>query len=109
MSQGLISRRCSVATAGLLLAAAAGCSSTGVVPMGPNSYMVSKQSAAGVFGTPNGVRADILREANAFCTTRGEVAEVTKSETKSAIPLARQGSAHLEFKCVPATPAQPAQ
>lgn len=78
-----------------------GCASTGVVPADRGTYMISKQSAAGVFGTPDGVRADIYVEANEYCARTGNAVETVSIEAKPAIPFVRQGSALLYFKCVP--------
>lgn len=80
--------------------ALSGCASTGVVPADHGTYMVAKQSAAGVFGTPDAVRADIYTEANEFCTKSGKGVETVKLEIKGAIPFVRTGSAMLQFKCV---------
>ena len=77
-----------------------GCASTGVVPADRGTYMIAKQSAAGVFGTPDGVRADIYQEANDFCARTGKAVETVNIEVKGAIPFVRQGSAMLQFKCV---------
>ena len=63
--------------------------------------MISKQSAAGVFGTPDGVRADIYKEANEFCGRTGNAVETVNTEIKGAIPFVRTRSAMLQFKCVP--------
>ena len=78
----------------------AGCASTGVVPADKGTFMISKQSAAGVFGTPDGVRADIYTEANEFCARTGKGVETVNVEIKGAIPFVRTGSAMLHFKCV---------
>ncbi|MDO8775015.1 MAG: hypothetical protein Q7K57_41180 [Burkholderiaceae bacterium] len=85
-----------------ILAAAllAGCASTGVVPADRGTYLISKQSAAGVFGTPDGVRADIYVEANEYCGRTGKAVETVNIEIKGAIPFVRTGSALLQFKCV---------
>lgn len=83
-----------------LTIAMTGCASTGVVPAEKGTYMISKQSAAGVFGTPDGVRADIYTEASEFCARSGKVFETVHTEVKHAIPFARQGSAMLQFKCI---------
>jgi len=80
-----------------------GCASTGVVPADHGTYMISKQSAAGIFGTPDGVRADIYKEANVFCDGQGKGVETVNTEIKGAIPFVRTGSAMLVFKCVPIT------
>ncbi len=78
----------------------AGCASTGVVPADRGTFLISKQSAAGVFGTPDGVRADIYVEANAYCQRTGKAVETVNIEVKGAIPFVRTGSALLQFKCV---------
>ena len=78
----------------------AGCASTGVVPADKGTFLISKQSAAGVFGTPDGVRADIYLEANAYCQRTGKAVETVNIEVKGAIPFVRTGSALLQFKCV---------
>lgn len=88
--------------AATVLGLLAGCASTGVVTVDQGTYMISKQSAAGMFGTPEGVKADIYREANEFCAARGQSVETVKAETKHAIPFTRQGSASLTFRCVTA-------
>lgn len=77
-----------------------GCASTGVVPADKGTYLISKQSAAGVFGTADGVRADIYVEANEFCAKSGRAVETVTVEVNNAIPFVRQGSATLQFRCV---------
>ena len=46
------------------------CSSTGVVPMDSGTYMIAKRSAQVGFGPPDGVKADVYREANDFCAKK---------------------------------------
>lgn len=91
------------AVAALVIASLAGCASTGVVPTDKGAYMISKQSAAGIFGTPAGVMADIYKEANEFCAGKDQAVETINADQKNAIPFARQGSASLQFRCVPKT------
>lgn len=88
----------------LLLAA---CASTGVMPVGDGVFMISKQSAAGIFGTPAGVEADIYREANAYCAARHQVIETVDVQTQNAVPFYHEGSATLRFRCVQPPPASP--
>ncbi len=80
----------------------AACASTGVVPVGDGVYMISKQSAAGVFGTPAGVEADIYRTANAYCAARHQVLETVDVQTQNAVPFSHEGSATLHFRCTSA-------
>ena len=77
-----------------------GCASTGVVPADRGTYMLSKQSAAGIFGTSGGVRADIYAEANEFCARTNEAVETVNLEVKDAVPFVRTSSVMLQFKCV---------
>lgn len=81
----------------------AGCASTGIVPMDQGSFMVSKQSAAGIFGTPEGVKADVYTEANAHCARTGQAVETISLDVKGAIPFVRTGSAALQFRCIAKT------
>jgi len=78
----------------------AGCASTGVVPTDRDKYVISKQSAAGIFGTSGGVRADIYAEANQFCARSNKTVETVNLDIKDAVPFVRTSSATLEFKCV---------
>ena len=78
----------------------AGCASTGVVPADRGTYLISKQSAAGIFGTPEGVKLDIYKEANEFCSREGKAVETIDVKADHAIPFVREGSATLHFKCV---------
>lgn len=78
----------------------AGCASSGVIPTDRGAFMISKQSAAGVFGTPEGVKGDIYTEANAYCAKSGQQVETINIDIKGAIPFVRTGSASLEFRCV---------
>jgi hypothetical protein len=78
----------------------AGCASSGVVPADRGTYLISKQSAAGVFGTPEGVKLDIYKEANEFCSQEGKTVETIDVKTENAVPFVHEGSATLHFKCV---------
>jgi len=85
----------------------AACASTGVMPVGDGVFMLSKQSAAGIFGTPAGVEADIYREANAYCAAQHQVIETVDVQTQNAVPFSHEGSATLRFRCVQPPPASP--
>lgn len=78
----------------------AGCASTGVIPTGNGEFMISKQSAAGIFGTPAGVEADIYKQANAYCAAHHEVLETVNVQTENAVPFYHEGAATLHFRCV---------
>ena len=94
---------CSMAAASLI-----GCASSGVIPTGADTYMLTAKSAGGLFTNGNAVLANLYKEANTFCASQGgKVVQTTSTNAQNAIPFARMPNAKLEFKCVPA-PAVPA-
>jgi hypothetical protein len=89
-----------VVFAGGLTLALLGCSSTGVIPVDRDSYMIGKKDGSPGLGVSLSTKADVYREANAFCMSKGlEVETLNLSVTPAA--LARLGSTELRFKCVP--------
>ena len=74
------------------------CSSTGVVPMDGGTFMIAKRSAQPGFGPPNGVKADVYREANEFCTKQHKTVETVNLEVTDS-GFARPGSVSLQFRC----------
>lgn len=51
------------------------CANPGVVQTGPNTYVISRSSAAGAFANTSMLKAEVIREANAFASGKGKVAE----------------------------------
>ena len=78
-----------------------GCASSGVIPTGADSYMLTKTSAGGAFVSGAAVKGDLYVEANKFCADKGLVVDTLEASSKNAIPFARMPSAELHFKCVP--------
>jgi hypothetical protein len=77
----------------------AGCSSTGVVSTGPDTYMVAK-SGGGPGASGAEMSADLYREATAFCAAQKKQfmrISVTEQDNK---PFVRLANAKLEFRCV---------
>lgn len=77
-----------------------GCASSGVIPTGQNSYMITAKSAGGMFTNGNAVLANLYGEANTFCQQRGEAVETIDTNAQNAIPFARMPNAKLDFRCV---------
>ena len=76
----------------------ASCSSTGVVPMDAGTYLIAKRSAQAGFGPPDGVKADVYKEANEFCAREdAKVKTLNLDITNSG--LARPGNVSLTFSC----------
>lgn len=86
--------------ASLIAMVLVGCASSGPVPTGKDTYMITKQSAAGVITPGASIKADIIAEANTFCAKSGKNIELLTSDAKNAIPFARMSSAEISFKCV---------
>jgi hypothetical protein len=84
----------------LLLLAISGCASTGVIPMGNNSYLIGKKDGAPGLGISLTNKADVYKEANIFCSAKGLEVETLNLVTIPARP-AQLGSTELQFKCVP--------
>lgn len=85
----------------ILLAACvlSGCSSSGPVPIGKDTFMITKQSAGGMFVSGSEVKADILKEAYAFCTSQKKHFQIVNSNELNAIP-GRMPSAEVQFMCL---------
>jgi len=77
-----------------------GCASSGIIQTGPDSYTVSKTSAGGGFVSGASVKADLLKEAGAYCAQRGQVIETTSETARDAVPFAHMPSAEVKFHCV---------
>ena len=84
----------------LLLVAGIGCSSTGVIPTGKDTYMVGKRDAQVGFGPPVAAKADVYAEANEFCAKQGKAIETIKLDSTNS-GFGRPASAALEFRCIP--------
>ena len=80
--------------------AIAGCASTGPIPIGKDTYMISKQSAGGMFVSASSVKAEIFQEGFAFCQKQNKVFQVVRSNELSAIPAVRMPSAEVQFMCL---------
>ena len=80
--------------------ALAGCASTGVIPMGQDSYMIGKKDGSPGLGVSITNKAEVYQEANAFCREKGLEVKVLNVTTTPA-RLAQLGSTELQFKCAP--------
>jgi len=75
------------------------CQSTGVIPMDHGTYMIGKKDGSPGLGVSLSNKAEVYKEANAFCHKDGLEVETIKV-TVSPAKLAKLGSTELEFKCV---------
>ncbi len=81
---------------GLVLA---GCSSTGVVSTGSDTYMIAK-SGGGSGASGAEMSAGLYREANAFCTEQKKQFVRISITEQDYMPFVRLANAKLEFRCV---------
>src|SRR5208282_1912608 len=81
----------------IVTALISGCTSSGVVPMGQNTYMISK-SVWGFTG-PAPIKAAELKEADDYCKKQGKVLRVTKT-VEIAIKFGSTPATEVYFKCL---------
>ncbi|MCS6241389.1 hypothetical protein [Shewanella baltica] len=76
------------------------CASTsGVVPMGNNSFLISR-SEKGFDTTGSAVKADAIKEANSFCLSKNLELSILKTSEKDMVPFKSDAQAEIEFTCV---------
>ena len=77
-------------------------SNSGVVPIGQDTYLVSRQAATG-FGGSGTLKADAVREATEFCAGRKKVLQVVSTqEAQPPYILANFPKAEVQFMCLDA-------
>jgi hypothetical protein len=74
------------------------CSSTGVVPINGDTYMIAKRSAQVGFGPPDGVKAEVYKEANSYCSNMQKSVETVDLVVTNS-GFAKPGNVSLEFRC----------
>ena len=93
----------------LAVLAMIGCSSTGVIPMDRDSYMIGKKDGMPGLGVSLTNKAEVYKEANDFCKAKGQEVQTLEVTTRPANP-GQLGSTELRFKCVqPGGTSQPFQ
>ncbi|KLU22265.1 hypothetical protein EOS_31495 [Caballeronia mineralivorans PML1(12)] len=78
-----------------------GCAAnSGVVSMGQDNFMVSRQAATGFSGSGN-LKADAFREANQYCTDQmKDMKVISAHEGEPPFLLGNSPKAEVQFKCV---------
>jgi hypothetical protein len=85
----------------------ASCASTGVIPMDQDSYFIGKKDGSPGLGVSLSNKAEVYKEANAFCQKKNLEVKTLHVTTTPARP-GQLGSTELQFKCVaPGGTAQP--
>jgi hypothetical protein len=73
---------------------------SGVVPIGPDTYMVSRQAASGFTGMGS-LKADAFREASEYCISRNKKIQVVNTiESRPPYILGNFPRAEIQFMCL---------
>lgn len=75
------------------------CASTGVIPIGGDTYTISKQTATG-YESAVSIRGAVLKEANEFCRKNGREMVVVSINNKDGIPGRSYATVDLVFRAV---------
>lgn len=78
-----------------------GCASnSGVIPIGQNTFMVSRQAATGFSGSGK-LKAEAFQEATEYCTRIGKYLQVLSTEeAKPPYILGNFPKAEVQFRCL---------
>ena len=81
-----------------------GCAAnSGVAPIGPNTFMVSRQAASGFSGSGT-LKAEALNEANQFCAARDKsMYALTWTEAAPPYVMGNFPKAEVQFMCLEPT------
>lgn len=79
----------------------AGCASnSGIVPIGPETFMVSRQAATGFSGLGT-LKADAFQEANQYCNKQNKnIRVVNTNESSPPYVLGNFPRAEVQFMCL---------
>ena len=58
----------------LILLIATGCRNPEIVQISPDTYLLTKEDHAGIFGSRSKLKADVITQANKFATMQGKIA-----------------------------------
>lgn len=84
-----------------------GCASnTGIIPIGKDTYMVSRQAATGFSGSGS-LKAEAFQEANTYCTSQGKALQVVNTqEAQPPFVFGNYPKAEVQFMCLNAGDAE---
>jgi hypothetical protein len=73
--------------------------STGVVPIGQDTYMISR-TEKGFIGSSSRVKAEAFKEANQFCVSQGKKLQVVSTSQKDMVLYQSDAQAEIQFMCL---------
>lgn len=77
-----------------------GCSSSGPVPMGKDTYLITKEGIGSLISAAS-LKADLYKEANAFCHSEGKEFQPIRENAIESIQGKNGSSAEVQFRCLP--------
>jgi hypothetical protein len=80
------------------LAALGGCAATGVVPIGQDTYMVSRQGAGG-WSSVGKLKAEAFAEASQYCVSQNKSIQVVNTHEQPS-GIGRLPEAEVQFMCL---------
>lgn len=89
------------------LAIISGCASnSGVIPIGTDTFMVTRQAATGFSGSGT-LKAEAFQEANAYCMGQGKALQVVNTqEAQPPFVFGNYPKAEVQFMCLNAGDAE---
>lgn len=76
-----------------------GCANPGIVKISNDTYMLSREDHAGVFGNAGTLKAEVIRDANAFAEKLGKIA-IPISQDSSPASAGHFASFEYQFRVV---------
>lgn len=76
----------------------AGCASSGPVPMGRDTYMLSS-TGAWSWSSGGGLKGDLFREADAFCKSQGKQLMPVNTASRDG-SFSQFAQAEIQFRCL---------
>ena len=77
-----------------------GCANPSIVKLSPDTYMLSKEDHAGIFGSMAKLKADVISEANAFAESQGKVAIPIAAKESPVGAFGKWASFEYQFRVV---------
>ena len=77
----------------------AGCVSSGVIPMGQDTFMITKQSSTG-FHSASSVKAEVYQEGSAYCSAHGKEFQPVNERGVDGVPGRSFANAEVQFRCL---------
>src|ERR1039458_4970183 len=87
----------------IMISSLAGCANPGIVKLSSDTYMLARTDKGGIFGNASAMKADVIREANAFAASQGKVAIPLATNETPTRPGQNFASYEYQFRVVDAS------